>query len=84
MNGTYLEGISDPAGKVIKVLITSSIKTMATEHSPRSLNWLVFGGHQWSMAAGAIDIDKDGYQDLYVLNYGPMYFYHNNGNGTFQ
>ena len=35
------------------------------------------------MAAGAIDLDKDGYQDLYVLNYGPNVFYHNNGNGTF-
>ena len=35
------------------------------------------------MAAGAIDLDNDGYQDLYVLNYGPNVFYHNNGNGTF-
>ena len=37
----------------------------------------------WSMAAGAIDLDNDGFQDLYLLNYGPNVFYHNNGNGTF-
>ncbi len=37
----------------------------------------------WSMAAGAIDLDNDGDQDLYLLNYGPNVFYRNNGNGTF-
>ena len=37
----------------------------------------------WSMAAGAVDYDKDGDQDLYLLNYGPNVFYRNNGNGTF-
>src|ERR1035437_8642226 len=41
-------------------------------------------GHNWCMAAGAIDLDNDGYQDLYVLNYGPNVFYHNNGDGTFK
>ena len=37
----------------------------------------------WSMAAGAVDIDRDGDQDLYLLNYGPNVFYRNNGDGTF-
>jgi hypothetical protein len=37
----------------------------------------------WSMAAGAIDYDNDGDEDLFVLNYGPNVFYRNNGNGTF-
>ena len=41
-------------------------------------------GAFWSMAAGAVDLDKDGFQDLYLLNYGPNVFYHNNGNGTFK
>jgi len=37
----------------------------------------------WSMAAGPIDLDRDGDQDLYLLNYGPNIFYRNNGDGTF-
>ncbi len=32
---------------------------------------------------GPLIFNNDGYQDLYVLNYGPNIFFHNNGNGTF-
>ena len=35
------------------------------------------------MAAAAADYDNDGYQDLYVANYGEDVLYHNNGDGTF-
>ena len=35
------------------------------------------------MAAAAADYDNDGYQDLYVANYGADVLYHNNGDGTF-
>jgi hypothetical protein len=83
MNGTYLEGISDPAGKVYKdshnVLYKNNGNGTFTEVSRTA----GVQGHHWCMAAGAIDLDNDGYQDLYVLNYGPNVFYHNNGNGTF-
>ena len=83
MNGTYLEGISDPAGKVFKntpdKLYNNNGNGTFTEVSEKAgVNDL-----HWSMAAGAIDYDNDGDQDLYLLNYGPNVFYRNNGNGTF-
>ena len=83
MNGTYLEGISDPDGKVNKNSHNQLYKNNGNgTFTPVSeLSGVVMG--RWSMAAGAIDIDNDGDQDLYLLNYGPNSFYRNNGNGTF-
>lgn len=37
----------------------------------------------FGMGAAAADFDGDGWQDLYVTNYGKNILYHNNGNGTF-
>lgn len=39
-------------------------------------------GH-FGMGAAAADYDADGWQDLYVTNYGANVLFHNNGNGTF-
>ena len=39
------------------------------------------GGHGLGVAVA--DYDNDGYQDLYVSNYGENILYHNNGDGTF-
>jgi hypothetical protein len=39
-------------------------------------------GH-FGMGAAAADYDGDGFQDLYVTNYGVNVLFHNNGNGTF-
>src|SRR5512134_226444 len=39
-------------------------------------------GH-FGMGAAAGDYDGDGWQDLYVTNYGRNVLFHNNGNGTF-
>jgi hypothetical protein len=83
MNGTYLEGISDPAGRGNKDSHNELYKNNGNGTFTEVSKIAGVQGHQWSMAAGAIDLDKDGYQDLYVLNYGPNVFYHNNGNGTF-
>jgi enediyne biosynthesis protein E4 len=38
---------------------------------------------RFGMGVAAADYDGDGWQDLYVTNYGPNVLYHNNGNGTF-
>jgi hypothetical protein len=83
MNGTYLEGISDPEGKKYKNSHNELYRNNGNGTFTEVSEAAGVGGHQWSMAAGAIDLDNDGYKDLYVLNYGPNVFYHNNGNGTF-
>ncbi len=40
-------------------------------------------GGRFGMGAAAADYDADGWQDLYVTNYGSNILYRNNGNGTF-
>jgi len=84
MNGTYLPGISDDKGKVFKNSSNKLYKNNGNGTFTDVTRQAGLGGAFWSMAAGAIDMDKDGFQDLYLLNYGPNVFYHNNGNGTFR
>ncbi|MFN8255885.1 MAG: CRTAC1 family protein [Bacteroidales bacterium] len=83
MNGKYLEGISDPDGKMYKDAHNEFYKNNGNGTFTEISEKAGIACHRWSMAAGAIDLDKDGFQDLYVLNYGPNQFFHNNGNGTF-
>lgn len=40
-------------------------------------------GGRFGMGVAAADYDRDGWQDLYVTNYGRNYLYRNNGNGSF-
>jgi hypothetical protein len=83
MNGTYIEGVSDPDGKVFKdspdALYRNNGNGTFTDVAKES----GINDRYWSMAAGAVDYDSDGDQDLYLLNYGPNVFFRNNGNGTF-
>ena len=83
MNGTYLEGISDHKGKVFKDTSNKLYKNNGNGTFSEVTKIAGLDDRNWSMAAGAVDLDNDGYQDLYLLNYGPNVFYHNNGNGTF-
>jgi enediyne biosynthesis protein E4 len=83
MNGTYLESISDPEGEVFSNSHNELYKNNGNGTFTEVSKAVGVDLHQWSMAAGAIDLDNDGYQDLFVLNYGPNVFYHNNHNGTF-
>ena len=83
MNGIYLKGISDPRGKIFSNAHNELYKNNGNGTFTEISKSAGVDLHQWSMAAGAIDLDNDGYQDLFVLNYGPNVFYHNNRNGTF-
>ena len=83
MNGTYLEGISDKEGKVFQDSSNKLYKNNGNGIFSEVSKIAGVDDRNWSMAAGAIDLDNDGFQDLYVLNYGPNIFYHNNRDGTF-
>lgn len=83
LNGTYLEGISDTDGKVFnnsqdKLYKNNGNGTFSDVSATAGLN-----DNNWSMAAGPIDYDNDGDQDIYLLNFGPNVFFRNNANGTF-
>ncbi len=43
----------------------------------------VGGGDGYGLGVCVGDYDNDGYQDIYVSNYGANILYHNNGDGTF-
>lgn len=83
MNGTYLEGISKPDGKEFEGSSNKLYKNNGNGTFTEVAKLAGVDNKNWSMAAGAIDLDNDGFQDLYLLNYGPNIFYHNNGDGTF-
>ncbi len=83
MNGTWLQGISDDNGKIYKDTPDRLYKNNGNGTFTEVAQKAGIADKHWSMAAGAIDYDNDGDQDLYLLNYGPNVFFRNNGNGTF-
>ncbi len=83
LNGTYLEGISEPSGKIFQDTRNKLYKNNGDGTFTDVSHRAGVDDPAWGMAAGAIDYDHDGDEDLYVLNYGPNVFYRNNGNGTF-
>ena len=83
MNGTYLEGISSDDGLVFKDTPDNLYRNNGDGTFTDVTKEAGVSDITWSMAAGPIDYDKDGDEDLYLLNYGPNVFYRNNGNGTF-
>lgn len=83
MNGTWIEGISDQDGKVFKDTPDALYRNNGNGTFTEAAKEAGLDDRRWSMAAGIVDYDNDGDQDLYLLNYGPNVFYRNNGNGTF-
>ena len=83
MNGTYLQGISDPDGVIYKDTPDRLYRNNGNGTFSETAGQAGLADTHWSMAAGAIDYDNDGDQDLYLLNYGPNVFFRNNGNGRF-
>lgn len=83
MNGTWLEGISDSSARNYKNSTDKLYKNNGDGTFTEVSKSAGLDDPNWSMAAGAIDYDNDGDQDLYLLNYGTNRFFRNNGNGTF-
>lgn len=83
LNGTYLEGISDPEGEIFKNTPNQLYRNNGDDTFTDVTVEAGVGDQHWSMAAGALDYDGDNDVDIYLLNYGPNIFYRNNGDGTF-
>jgi hypothetical protein len=83
MNGTYIEGVSDPDGVKYKETPDALYRNNGDGTFTEVAKEAGVDDIHWTMAASAVDYDNDGDQDLYLLNYGPNVFYRNNGNGTF-
>ena len=83
MNGTWLEGISDEAGRAFNNTPNKLYRNLGNGTFEEVGQACGVDDTHWSMAAGAVDYDNDGDEDLYLLNYGPNVFYLNNGDGTY-
>ncbi|MCP3929289.1 MAG: CRTAC1 family protein [Bacteroidetes bacterium] len=83
LNGTYLEGISDPEGEKFRNTPNELYRNNGNGTFTEVGKKAGIDDRHWSMAAGALDYDNDGDTDIYLLNYGPNVFYRNNGDGTF-
>ena len=83
LNGTYLEDISDPKGRVFRNTPNRLYRNNGDGTFAEVSEAAGVDDRHWSMAASPLDYDGDGDVDLYLLNYGPNVFYRNNGDGTF-
>jgi enediyne biosynthesis protein E4 len=83
LNGTYLEGISSADGKKFSGSYNRLYKNNGNGTFTDVSLSSGLADKNWSMAAVAIDLNNDGFEDIFLLNYGPNVFYLNNGNGTF-
>ncbi len=83
MNGTWLEGISDDHGRIFENTPNSLYRNRGDGTFVEVAAGAGLDDRNWSMAAGAVDFDLDGDQDLYLLNYGPNRFFRNDGAGRF-
>jgi enediyne biosynthesis protein E4 len=85
VNGSYLEGISDPRSPFKGTHQSSRLYrnngdgtfTDVTEKA------CVGNDNRYGMGVLAGDYDNDGFPDLYVTNYSGNVLYHNNRDGTF-
>jgi hypothetical protein len=83
LSGTYLPGISDETGRKFEGSGNSMYENKGDGTFRNVSKASGLDDRNWGMAAAPVDIDRDGYQDLYLLNYGENVFLRNNGDGTF-
>jgi hypothetical protein len=83
LNGTHLEGVSDPKGKVFAGATNALYCNQGDGRFADCTAESGLGDSLWSMGAAVADYDDDGHTDVFVANYGPNRLYRNNGDGTF-
>lgn len=83
LNGVYLPGISDSEGEQFESTTNKLYRNNGDGTFTEDAAKAGIDDNHWSMAAGALDYDGDGDEDIYLANYGPNVFYQNNGDGTF-
>ena len=83
LNGTYLPGISDERGKKFAGSTNAFYMNQGDGTFKNVSSASGLDDPSWGMAAVPVDLDQDGFQDLYLLNYGDNRFLRNNGDGTF-
>ncbi len=70
---------SKPGNRLFRNLLSETGKLRFTDATDQAR----VGHIGYGMGAAVGDYDNDGYQDLYVTNFGHNVLYHNNGDGTF-
>ncbi|HVO50256.1 MAG TPA: CRTAC1 family protein [Thermoanaerobaculia bacterium] len=83
LNGRYLDGISDPAGRTFANARNALYRNNGDGTFTDVTEKAGVGGSHWAMAATIADLDGDGLEDIFLSNYGPNTFLHNNGDGTY-
>ena len=83
LNGRYLEGVSDPTGRVYANARNALYRNNGDGTFTDVTEKAGVGGSHWAMAATIADLDGDGLEDIFLSNYGPNTFLHNNGDGTY-
>lgn len=83
LNGTYLEDISDPKGRVFSNTPNALFRNRGDGTFIETAAAAGLDDRRWSMAAAPLDYDGDGDVDVFVANYGANAFYRNEGNGRF-
>jgi hypothetical protein len=84
LNGTYLEGISDPEGEAFAGARNHLYRNEGSGRFRELAQQAGLDDRRWSMAAAPYDFDADGNVDVFLANYGPNAFYRNRGDGTFE
>ena len=83
LNGRYIEGVSDPKGRVFSDARSALYRNNGDGTFTDVTEKAGLGGSHWTMAATIADLDGDGLEDIFLSNYGPNTFFHNNGDGTY-
>ncbi len=83
-NGRWTKGVSDNRGRdLIGKLRNALYRNNGDGTFTDVTDKAGVAGEGFGFSCSTADLDGDGYEELYVQNYGPNQLFHNNGDGTF-